>query len=73
MFKVGEKVVCVDILNGDISLTKGKVYEIKEAPLKNMFNIYAFVTGDNGGTFLYSNVFFVSLREARKMKIKRLS
>ena len=77
MFKVGYKIVCVEvpyftkpIVN---SLTIGKVYDILEIRRNHTdTGLTFFVIDDMNNTFGYSSERFVSIAEYRKRKLKKI-
>jgi hypothetical protein len=70
-FKVGENILCIKTYEEDPSfLTIGKTYTV--VTLARSFSNDS-VVGDNGGHVIPNWNFFVSAKEARKLKLKKLN
>jgi hypothetical protein len=74
--KKGDKVVCIHFDKGFELLTIGKVYRLLDAGDNEMIysstGIYYLVKNDNGNENYYYYSKFVSLKEYRKMKLKKI-
>jgi len=79
MFKVGDKIVCVDDLktnlydSHDYGLTIGKIYEIINFKGKRpKYYTWAHIINDRYESQDYQTNKFVSILEFRKMKIEKI-
>jgi len=68
MFKPGDKIVCNKLFNWYDTLIIGKTYTISSLRFGSDF----FVLNEHPGV-LYSNDRFISLKEYRKQKLKKLN
>lgn len=80
MFRVGERVVCINnrdgIIRKTVALTIGKVYEIKDPSTCFFYawksTVDLWLINDNGNYTLYMGKRFITLREYRKQKLKKI-
>jgi len=65
--KIGDKVICVS--NDGLFVTYGNVYTILDIIKNNDYN-YIKVLTDSGDEICYISLYFISIKEIRKRKLK---